>query len=144
MYIDTHCHVIKSEYNNVEEIIKKLENKRVFLSSVTDCYNPLEKDYKITILTWVFLSEYNAIIIRGKGKYICRYIYYRIYIYHMTVVNAMLAVGMRGKPVYLIIVLAGTLVLAYLSSIFMERIVKRPPSLYRTSQLRGGNSTSRL
>ncbi len=28
--------------------IKKIENKTVFLSSVTDCYNPLEEKYKIT------------------------------------------------------------------------------------------------
>lgn len=28
--------------------VKKLAGKRVFLSSVTDCYNPLEKDCKIT------------------------------------------------------------------------------------------------
>lgn len=73
-----------------------------------------------------------------------RDISYGIYIYHMTVVNAMLAVGMRGKPVYLVIVLAGTLILAYLSSIFMERIVKRPPSPGHTYQLRGGSSTGRL
>ena len=28
--------------------LKKLENKRVFLSSVTDCYNSFEKEYEIT------------------------------------------------------------------------------------------------
>lgn len=28
--------------------LKKIENKSVFLSSVTDCYNPLEEKYKIT------------------------------------------------------------------------------------------------
>ena len=28
--------------------IKKLKGKTVFISSVTDCYNPAEKDYKIT------------------------------------------------------------------------------------------------
>ena len=28
--------------------LKKIENKNVFLSSVTDCYNPLEEKYKIT------------------------------------------------------------------------------------------------
>ena len=33
---------------NKEINIKKLENKTVFLSSVTDCYNKFEEKYKLT------------------------------------------------------------------------------------------------
>ena len=29
--------------------LKKIQNKNIFMSSVTDCYLPLEKDYLITI-----------------------------------------------------------------------------------------------
>lgn len=41
---------------------------------------------------------------------------YAVYIYHMTVVNAMIALGYMQKPVYLLVVIVITFVLSYLST----------------------------
>lgn len=53
--------------------IKKLEGKTVFLSSVTDCYNEQEKDYKLTRKILEELVDANCIInISTKSKLILR------------------------------------------------------------------------
>lgn len=53
--------------------IKKIENKNVFLSSVTDCYNPLEEKYRLTrnILEQLKEAECN-ISISTKSSLILR------------------------------------------------------------------------
>lgn len=53
--------------------IKKLENKRVFLSSVTDCYNQFEEKYKITRKILEKLKDANCYVeISTKSKLILR------------------------------------------------------------------------
>ncbi len=53
--------------------IKKLENKKVFLSSVTDCYNQFEEKYKITRKILEQLRNANCYIeISTKSKLILR------------------------------------------------------------------------
>jgi DNA repair photolyase len=53
--------------------LKKIENKTVFLSSVTDCYNPLEEKYEMTrnILKQLINSKCN-LSISTKSKLILR------------------------------------------------------------------------
>ena len=50
---------------------------------------------------------------------------YGIFIYHMTVVNVMLELGVFGKLWHLLIVIAITFVLAFLSSLISDFIVKK-------------------
>lgn len=53
--------------------LKKIENKTVFLSSVTDCYNPIEEKYKITRGILEQLVNANCILnISTKSKLILR------------------------------------------------------------------------
>ena len=53
--------------------LKKIENKSVFLSSVTDCYNPLEEKYKITRSILEQLVNVNCKLdISTKSKLILR------------------------------------------------------------------------
>ena len=53
--------------------LKKIENKNVFLSSVTDCYNPLEEKYKITRFILEQLVSANCELgISTKSKLILR------------------------------------------------------------------------
>lgn len=47
---------------------------------------------------------------------------YGIYIYHMTVVNAMIALGFTGKPIYLLIVVLISCVLAFVSGRTIGRL----------------------
>ena len=39
MYIDTHCHVIKSEYDNIDEVIDKLEGNIAIISGDSESTN---------------------------------------------------------------------------------------------------------
>jgi peptidoglycan/LPS O-acetylase OafA/YrhL len=48
---------------------------------------------------------------------------YGIYIFHMTVVNVMIAKGMVGRPVSVIVVIVATCALAYASSKIVGRII---------------------
>ena len=50
---------------------------------------------------------------------------YGIYIYHMIVVNALLAMGFSGKVVHLLIVLAVSILLALISHIAFGHLWKR-------------------
>lgn len=53
--------------------LKKIENKTVFLSSVTDCYNPLEKKYELTKSTLKQLINSNCYLnISTKSTLILR------------------------------------------------------------------------
>lgn len=53
--------------------VKKIENKRVFLSSVTDCYNPLEEKYEITKKILEQIKDVNCELnISTKSKLILR------------------------------------------------------------------------
>ena len=66
--------------------LKKISNKRVFLSSVTDCYNPFEEKYKITraILKQLISSDC-YLSISTKSKLILRDIDLLKQIKHLTV-----------------------------------------------------------
>ena len=58
---------------NKEINIKKLENKTVFLSSVTDCYNKFEEKYKLTRKILKQLVNANCYLnISTKSKLILR------------------------------------------------------------------------
>ena len=39
MYIDTHCHIIKSEYDNIDEVISKLEGNIAIISGDSESTN---------------------------------------------------------------------------------------------------------
>ena len=47
------------------------------------------------------------------------YISYALYIYHMTVVNAMIALGYMHKPIYLLVVTIITIAFSYLSTMWV-------------------------
>ena len=49
---------------------------------------------------------------------------YGIYIYHMTIVNAMIELGFTGKFIYLPVVLVITCVIAYISSLIFGNLAK--------------------
>ena len=36
MYIDTHCHLDSKDYDNVEDVIKRVENNILIVSGVDD------------------------------------------------------------------------------------------------------------
>ena len=66
--------------------LKKISKKNVFLSSVTDCYNPFEEKYKITrkILVQLVNSDCN-LFISTKSKLILRDIDLLKHMKHLTV-----------------------------------------------------------
>lgn len=66
--------------------LKKIEGKTVFISSVTDCYNPLEAKYKITQKIIKQLANCNAFIqINTKNKLILRDLELFKKIKHLTI-----------------------------------------------------------
>lgn len=53
---------------------------------------------------------------------------YAVYIYHMTIVNALIAMGFTGKPLYLLVVTFLTFVISYISTVTVGSFSKRMKS----------------
>ena len=39
MYIDTHCHLDSNDYNNIDEVIRRVKNNIIIVSGVDDRTN---------------------------------------------------------------------------------------------------------
>lgn len=56
---------------------------------------------------------------------------YAVYIYHMTIVNALIALGFTGKPLYLLVVTLLTFVISYISTVTIGNLSKWMKTQYQ-------------
>ncbi len=119
--------IFVSEYfENIVPVLKKIWWLLIILSFIiehfkfdvgTDSYGLFT--YTLRVLGVIGFAYLVPVINIKKD------ISYGIYIYHMTVVNVMLELGIFGKLWHLFIVIAITFVLAFLSSLISDFIVKK-------------------
>ena len=67
MYIDTHCHLDSKDYDNVEDVIKRVENNILIVSGVDDQTNKevvaLCNKYKNIYKNTFLFYRYSCIIL---------------------------------------------------------------------------------